>query len=274
MWSSAFTSAKVMVQYSPPIFILAIRFLISGSIGVMIAFLAGQRINFSKNEWKVICIFGICQNAIYLGLNFLAMKWIDAGIGAVIASTLPILVVGISICLGKIKLTALGTLGLFIGFLGVNLIMVQRVTEPSSILGLFFCIIGAISLAAATIVVNETAKKQENILMIVGLQMLVGSATLFPFAIIIENWFLNPTIPFLISFSYTTIFPGLVATVIWLNLVGRIGANQASSYHFLNPFFGVLTAAVLLKESLNIYDFFGVLIITTGIVITQKYANQ
>ena len=60
----------------------------------MLAFLVGQRINFSKNEWKVICIFGICQNAIYLGLNFLAMKWIDAGIGAVIASTLPILVVG------------------------------------------------------------------------------------------------------------------------------------------------------------------------------------
>ena len=42
----------------------------------------------------------------------LAMKWIDAD-RAVIASTLPILVVGISVCLGKIKLTAVGTLGFY-----------------------------------------------------------------------------------------------------------------------------------------------------------------
>ena len=55
------------------------------------------------------------------------MKWIDAGIGAVIASTLPILV-GISVCLMQIKLTAVNPGA---GFLGVNLIMVRRVTEQA-----------------------------------------------------------------------------------------------------------------------------------------------
>ena len=100
--------------------------------------------------------------------------------------------------------------------------------------------------------------------------MLIGSAALFPFALILEDWFLNPTIPFLISFSYTTIFPGLVATVIWLKLVGRIGATQASSYHFLNPFFGVITAAVLLSETLTLFDSLGVIVITAGIIMTQK----
>ena len=274
MWSSAFTSAKVLVQYSPPLFILAIRFLISGSIGILLAYLMGQRINFSKNEWKVIIIFGICQNSIYLGLNFIAMKWVDAGIGAVIASTLPIMVATFSIIMRIENLNILRLFGLCIGFSGVLLIMIQRIEDPTSILGLFFCSVGAIALAIATIVVNKTATKGENILMIVGLQMLIGSLTLFPFALIIEDWFLKPTLPFFISFCYTTIFPGLVATVIWLKLVGRIGATQASSYHFLNPFFGVVTAAALLSENLTLFDYSAVIIITLGIVIIQRQTKH
>ncbi len=270
MWSSAFTSAKVLVQYSPPLFILAVRFLISGTIGIVLAYLLGQRMSFSKNEWRVIFIFGICQNAIYLGFNFMAMKWVDAGIGAVIASTLPILVATFSLFIRREHLNSLGIFGLSIGFSGVLLIMLQRIEESSSVLGLFFCSIGAIALAIATIVVRSTATKGENILMIVGVQMLVGSAALFPFALVLEDWFVEPTIPFLISFSYTTIFPGLVATVIWLKLVGRIGATQASGYHFLNPFFGVITAAVLLSETLTLFDSLGVVVITAGIIMIQK----
>ena len=115
MWSSAFTSAKVLVQYSPPIYILAVRFLISGTLGIILAFALGQKINFSKNEWKVIGIFGVCQNSIYLGLNFSAMQWVDAGIGAVIASTLPILVVTISIMFCNEKINRIAFLGLMIG---------------------------------------------------------------------------------------------------------------------------------------------------------------
>lgn len=267
MWSSAFTSAKVLVQYSPPILILAIRFLISGMIGITLAYVLGERIAFSRSEWKVICIFGICQNSIYLGLNFTAVQWIDAGIGAVIASTLPIIIATASFIIGKENLRPASIFGLTIGFFGVVIIMGQRIEDQSSMIGLAFCSIGAISLAIATIIVRDAATKDKNILMIVGLQMLIGSATLFPFAFFIEDWFINPTIPFFISFTYTTIFPGLFATVIWLKLVGRVGANRASSYHFLNPFFGVVTAWLILTETLSILDFFGVIIITTGIIM-------
>ncbi len=274
MWSSAFTSAKVLVQYSPPVYILAIRFLISGTFGVLLALALGQRISFSTNEWKVIIIFGVCQNSIYLGLNFTAMQWVDAGIGAVIASTLPILVVTISIIISREMINRITFLGLSIGFLGVVIIMGQRVAQPSSFLGLLLCSIGAIALAIATIVVNKTATKGKNILMIVGIQMLIGSITLFPLALLIEEWFIIPTLPFFISFTYTTIFPGLVATVIWLKLVGRIGPNRASSYHFLNPFFGVATAAIFLAENINAFDLFGVCIISLGIIMIQRRSFQ
>ncbi|MEL7389830.1 MAG: EamA/RhaT family transporter, partial [Pseudomonadota bacterium] len=42
MWSSAFTSARIIVANAPPISALALRFLISGVIGIAIARALGQ----------------------------------------------------------------------------------------------------------------------------------------------------------------------------------------------------------------------------------------
>ena len=76
MWSSAFTSARIIVMDASPLFSLAVRFLISGLIGVGIALALGQTWRLTRGQWRATMIFGLCQNALYLGLNFVAMQWI------------------------------------------------------------------------------------------------------------------------------------------------------------------------------------------------------
>ena len=71
------------------------------------------------------------------------------------------------------------------------------------------------------------------------------------------------------AFSYTTLIPGLVATFIWFLLVNRIGTVKAATFHFLNPFFGVLLAALVLGEAMSVSDFAGVVVITIGILAVQ-----
>ncbi|MFN3525742.1 MAG: EamA family transporter, partial [Paracoccus sp. (in: a-proteobacteria)] len=63
--------------------------------------------------------------------------------------------------------------------------------------------------------------------------------------------------------------PGLLATWVWFLLVGRIGAVKAATFHFLTPFFGVATAALLLGEALGAGDVLGVGIIMAGILMVQ-----
>ena len=92
MWSSAFTSARVIVAYAPPMASLALRFLISGGLGVLIALWLGQNFRLTKAQWKATIIFGVCQNALYLGLNFIAMQTVEAGLASIIASSMPLMV--------------------------------------------------------------------------------------------------------------------------------------------------------------------------------------
>ena len=63
--------------------------------------------------------------------------------------------------------------------------------------------------------------------------------------------------------------PGLLATVVWFWLVNRVGATRAATFHFLNPFFGVMVAALLLSEPLGGRDIIGVIVIAGGILAVQ-----
>jgi len=269
IWSSAFTSAKILVTAASPLMVLSLRFFISGLLGIAIARMLGQKIQLNKGEWTVVVIIGISQNAIYLAFNFIAMQWIEASLAAIIASLLPLVVAAVCwIFLGE-KTGFKGMLGLIVGFGGVLVIMLDKLSSSNAYLGMTLCLIAVAALAGATLYVGRMMSLNKNVVMIVGLQMLVGSLTLFPFSLIFETWSIEWSTSFVLAFLYTTLVPGLFGTLIWFFLVRRIGPVKAATFHFLNPFFGVLVAAFILSEPLSISDGIGVTIIMAGILLVQ-----
>lgn len=270
IWSSAFTSARIIVAAAPPLASLSLRFAIAGAVGVLLARMLGQSWHLSRAQWRSVIIFGICQNALYLGLNFMAMQWIEASLAAIIASSMPLIVAAANWGIFRERLPIMGVLGLMAGFGGVALIMAQRLGGGVDPLGVALCLIGAVALAVATLTVRGASSSgSSGVLMIVGLQMLVGSVALLPFSLIFETLSVQWSWQLVVAFTYTVFAPGLLATWIWFVLVQRIGATRGATFHFLNPFFGVAIAAVLLGERLGWVDILGVTIIAAGILAVQ-----
>jgi drug/metabolite transporter (DMT)-like permease len=268
MWSSAFTSARIIVADAPPLSALALRFLVSGLIGIAVARALGQTARLTRIQWRGTVIFGICQNALYLGLYFVAMQWIEASLASIIASTMPLIVALLGWLAFGEKVRPLGVIGLMAGFVGVALIMGARFSGGVDPTGLIFCVIGVTALAVATLMVRG-ATSGGNVLMIVGLQMLIGAAVLGAIALVIEPLEVRWSLKLILAFLYTTLIPGLAATWIWFVLVNRIGAVRAATFHFLNPFFGVAIAAALLGERIRLLDILGVAVIAAGILAVQ-----
>ena len=268
IWSSAFTSARIIVVDAPPLASLALRFLISGIIGVCIAVMMGQTWRLTRNQWRATFIFGVCQNALYLGLNFIAMQTIEASLASIIASTMPLMVAfaGWMVFRDRLPMMAIG--GLAAGVIGVVIIMGARMNQGVDIYGIALCGVAAVALTIATLSMRG-ASSGGNLMMVIGLQMLVGSAVLAVTSAAIETIEVNLTWQLVAAMTYTTLAPGLLATWLWFSLVARIGAVRAATYHFLNPFFGVAIAAVLLGEQLGMMDLVGVAIITFGILAVQ-----
>ena len=273
IWSSAFPSAKVAVLYAPPFFVLFIRFLFSGLLATAVAKAFGQKMAFSKKDWLLIISFGIIQNSLYLGLIFLAVTKIDANVSVMIASILPLTVALFSWILFGSRIKYLGFLGLIIGFLGVLLIMFQRTQAGSELLGIFLCFIALLSTTIATLILSKLNIQKNNILMVVGLQMLIGSIVLLPVSYFLEEWVIKWETNLIIAFFYISIFPGIIAPLIWFYLQREIGTVKFSAFHFLNPFFGVYLSFILLGERLSGFDIIGILVITLGLYLVQNSKN-
>lgn len=268
MWSSAFASARIILMDAPPLWSLALRFAISGGLAVGIARAMGQSWRLPRAQGRAVVIFGLCQNALYLGLFFVAMQRIEASLASIIASAMPLIVAGLGWAFRGERVAPLGLAGLVAGFAGVALIMGSRLQGGADLVSVGLCVIGATALAVATLSVRG-ASAGGNLLMVVGLQMLVGSAALAVVALMIEPIEVTPTLRLALAFAYQILVPGLAATLIWFHLIGRIGAVKASAFHFLNPFFGVVIAALLLGEAVTGLDMIGVAIAAGGILAVQ-----
>lgn len=273
IWSSAFSSARIIVADAAPLYALSLRFLISGLIGVALALMMGQSFALSRKQWFATILFGICQNALYLGLNFVAMQTVEASVAAIIASLMPLLVALLAWPLLGERLSGVGLLGILIGIAGVMLIMGGRISAGIDLFGVMLCGIGVLALTLATLALRG-ATSGGNYMMIVGLQMLIGAAVLLPAAMLLEEFHIALSPRWIAAFSYTILFPGLIATLVWVLLLNRIGPIRAATFHFLNPVFGVAIAALLLGESLSLRDALGVLIVTLGILMVQSARNK
>lgn len=268
MWASAFATARVIVAHAPPLAALSVRFLISGLLAVIVARALGQSWRLTGPQARAVVLFGLLQNAAYLGLNFIAVQWVEASLAVIIAASMPLMVAALAWGLRGEGLRPLGVAGLLAGFVGVGLIMGTRLTAGADPLGVALCVLGALALAVATLTLRG-ASSGGNLLMVVGLQMLVGSVVLGVISAATETLWLNASPAFFAAFAYQIAVPGLAATLIWFALVGRIGSTRAATFHFLNPFFGVMIAAALLGEAVRPLDLLGVGITMAGILAVQ-----
>lgn len=269
LWSSAFTTTRIIVLAAPPLTALVIRFALSAAIAIPLAMALGQSFRLSRAEWRTVVIFGLCQNALYLGLNWIAMQRVEASAAAIIASMMPLIVAFLGWLLYSEKLRPIAVAGLVAGMIGVALIMGVRLQHGLDVPGLMLCLIGVVALTFATLAARG-AGGSRNMMMIVGLQMAVGALALVVPALVME-WGQPVALsgPVVLSFIYTVLAPGIGATWLWFSLVGRVGAVRAATFHFLSPIFGVAVAAALLGERFGPSDVIGAIIVAAGILMVQ-----
>ena len=270
IWASAFPSAKIAVQFSPPFFFLFLRFTLAGLFSIILGTYLGQSFQFDRKSLIRIMVFGIIQNGLYLGLIFLALTKIDSNVSVIFASILPLTVAFFSWVFFKSRLSFLGLSGLFVGLIGVLLIMIQRIEKESEMLGITLCIMGLLATTFSTLIITKININKNNILIVVGLQMLAGSLFLLPLSYCFEVWSISFNMTFLFTFLYIAAFPGIIGPVIWFYLQKEIGAVKYSSFHFLVPFFGIAISYFLLGETLTFSDMVGVIVIILGLYFINR----
>jgi drug/metabolite transporter (DMT)-like permease len=275
LWSLAFVAGKIGVAYCPPLFLLAARFLAAGILILAVARLRGQSFALSRREIAVFAVLGLVNNALYLGLGYVALTSVSAGLGGLIISTNPVLTSLLAALLLGEALTFRKVAGLVLGIAGVALIVAHRLSTGSDGLqGILLSITSLIALVVGTILFKRLAPTG-NLWIGNGIQNLAAGLVLLPLALGLSRaGDIVPNLRLLAAFAFLVLGGSMLAFFLWFHLVRVCGAAAASAYHFLMPPLAMFFAWAVLGEHVVAFDFLGILPVVLGIYLVTRPADS
>lgn len=271
LWSAAFAVAKIAVFDCPPLLLLTARFLIAGVL--VLASTAFTRGAWSLNRRDVVLFagLGVANQALYLGLGYVGLKDISAGLSTLIASANPIVIAVLAVMLLGEQMTWRKVAGLLLGFGGVAFIVLHRLSiGTEGLQGILFTVAGLLSLVGGTILFKLFAPK-DGFWIGNGIQSLGAGIALLPFSLAFESaGDIVPTWRLLASMIYLTLVVSIFAYLLWFHILKVSGATAASSYHFLMPPLGMLFGWLLIGEHVAAWDMLGIMPVVLGIYLVTR----
>lgn len=274
LWASAFVPSRVVSTTAPPLWILALRFTLAGGLLFAGALAAGIAPPRRPRAWLSLALLGLCANAGYLGLTYLALRHLSSGMGAIIASTNPLLLALVAPRLLGEPLTARKLLGMVLGFGGVVITMAARAgaqtARPQDVL---LALGGVVSLTASTVIFKRLSDKPHPV-MVNAVQLFAAGVILVPPALLLHGppaFSLSPAV--LLSLAWLVGVMSIGASLLWFWLLTHGDASRVSAWYFLTPVFGLLLGAALLGERLAPLDGVGLVVIATGLLLVTREAG-
>lgn len=271
---TSFVASKILLQTVPPFTLVGWRFFLAAIATLPVIFLLKQRFEgISTQNWRQIAIVGLLQTAGTMGLLFLSMLYISASTAAVLLFTNPLWVALLSPIILKEKIRTPQYIGLFIGFLGVVLLIgfnANALEMRGNLLGLA----SALCWASATLFAKYKQLKVPSFILSFG-QMLVGGIVL-----ILASFFAKETYNLMSAtpkdwfwFAWLVLPSSVGSFGLWYVALSRGGALKASSFLFLTPLFTVITSVLILKTTVSFTQLMGAILVGSALYIVNRVVD-
>lgn len=271
LWASAYVPSKIASIESPPLWFLAVRFAAAGLVLAAIAAAFRRSPPATLRGWAVACALGVLTNALYLGLTYTALQRLSSGMGAIVASTNPLVLALLAPRFLGEKLTRLKVVGLLLGFGGVLAIVLARAGSRGALpqdVALAFA--GVLAGVGSTLLFKRWAEGAD-LLVVNAIQLLAAAVAVTPVALLVSGVpHVAPTPELIASFCYLVLVVSVGASLLWFWLLSRGEASRVSAYYYLTPAFGLALSALLLHERVEPHDIAGLVAIAGGIVLVQR----
>src|SRR5215472_5020666 len=187
LWSSAFVPSRVVSRLGQPLWVLTIRFAIASVLMALVVIALRRPWPRTPGAWIQIAGYGLLANAAYLGCTYEALRHLSSGMGAIIASTNPLLLALVAPALLDELLTLRKVAGLLLGFGGVLVAMTARAgTQAARPVDVLLAFIGVVALVGSTLVFKRL-RTPEDLLAANALQLGTASLVLLPVAVVFEG---------------------------------------------------------------------------------------
>jgi drug/metabolite transporter (DMT)-like permease len=270
LWSTGFVGAKYGLPYADPFVFLAVRVLIAAMLLFALAKVMRMPVRIGRSAVIRSGLIGFFLHACYLGGVFYSIaQGLPAGVAAVVTSLQPVLVSILAVKVLGEKLRPRQVIGLFVGLLGVILVLGPsfdaQIPMPA-LLAIFVALIGS---TTATLLQKKIGA-DIPLLSGTAYQYLFSGLVLGVIAIATQETSINWNFRFTVAFVWLLLVLSVGAILLLLWLLNSGSAAKVSSLFYLVPPATAVEAFVLFGEKVNTQGFLGIGITALGVWLVMR----
>ena len=269
IWGSTYLFNKIAVTALPPFFLASIRFISAGLLIMIIAKFLKFNISITKKQFVNSLIAGFLFLVYGNGVFVWALKYVDSGFAALLASTQPLFVLLLLRLIDRKPMQKESIIGIFLGLIGMYLLVSQKeiATAEGSILGVFMIFTCVVSWSYGSIFVSK-ADLPKNFFVSTGYQMLTAGTILFIGSLIFKETWVSPfdwSLEVCLSMLFLIFFGGIVAFTSFNYLLKSVSTEKVATSAYVNPIIAMLLGWYVLNESLSTLSIIASVVLLTGV---------
>ena len=274
LWGTTWIASKIGIRDIPGLQMAAFRQCIAGSVFVLFFMLVRKMPFPTARQWGWLVMMAVLMFVFANGLSTWSLKFIPAGMSALIGALYPLSVVIIERIFFKAeKIKPITLAGFIVGFIGIGVVFYENAfhqDKTSLIKGISLSLIAMLSWSFGTVFIARN-KFRMNPYYATGWQMVISS-----FVLLMLAYFTQPVVPlgevtvraWLVIF-YLVIFGSIITFVAFIYSMKKLSTTIASLFAYVNPLIALLSGAWILGEKLTWNILWGALLTLTGIFLVN-----
>ena len=274
-WAGNIVLARGVIEIIPPVGFAFWRWAIAFLILLPFTWhRAKQDWKTAIKSWKMMVLLSIVGISCFNTLLYMAVHTTTAINGALIQTSMPAIIILISLIVYKERVTVLQIIGVLLCIFGAAIVVLHG--QIASLLNFSFAPGDILMLLAVFLYALYSAllPKRPKIHPVSFLTYTFGIGVLGLLPVYI--WELSHYGAFeftpnvVISILYVALFPSIVAFFCWNRGIEMIGANRGGLFINLIPVFASIMAIIWLGESLQSFHIMGMVLICGGMILFNQ----
>jgi len=272
-WGTTYLGIRIGLEGLPPLYLIAIRYVISGGILLTAARIGGWAIPRGRELWRTAVCGMIC---IGIGNGFLAVAetFIPSGLAALFFTTGPFWMVGLDALLPHGK-RPLGTTvaGLLVGVAGVVYLVYPAARAEgfhgNTLVGFLMLQISGAGWVLGSLLQKRVLSRSMPFVSGAVQQIAAGLAMFIP-AGLTEHLPAHVALRPLLAIGYLVVFGSIVGYSSFIYSMARLPVAIVSIYTFVNPIVAVFLGWVFFREPFGWRGVMAMGIIFLGIALVRR----
>jgi len=274
LWGTSFLFVKIAVRTIAPATLVAARFVIAAAVLSVAVRARGLRLPTSRRVWSHYLLMGVIGNS----LPFTLIAWgqirVDVGLAGILLGVMPLMTVLMAhFFVPGERMTPRMVGGLSVGFVGLVVLLgpealLELGGQASDLPSQVAILSAAVCYAISTILVRRLATL--DALVSAATVMWITSAIMVPAALWMDRpWDQDLSVEAVASVVWLGLFATALATIFYFRVIQSAGPTFLSLMNYLIPVVALTAGAVVLDEEPAGTILIGLVLILTGLAISQ-----